>query len=434
MRRPLPAMPDATRLACAWRERGLAWLDGDGHDGEGRWSFVGRDPVERVSARFGEGAALARLAALGEHGEAADPLEAQAPRWIGFVAYDAAWADPRALGLRRGPRLARDAAVETLAFRRYDAVVAIDHVERRAWLVGDDVHALDALERDVERAREASPPRARAGSVRSEEAPLHLAAIRAALEAIGRGDVYQVNLARAWEAPLEGDALALALAMRDASPVPLGVVLLDEGRAVIARTMERYLRWDARTRELSTRPIKGTIGRSGDDRADAEALREDAKERAEHAMIVDLMRNDLGRVAETGSVRVSDVLRVEPYAKLHHLVSTVSCTTRAGLGARELVEATFPPGSVTGTPKLAAIELIEALERVPRGIYTGAIGHVDRGGGLALAVAIRTAVVEDGRARYFAGGGIVEASDPERELAETELKSRAFVDALGTLL
>jgi anthranilate/para-aminobenzoate synthase component I len=145
------------------------------------------------------------------------------------------------------------------------------------------------------------------------------------------------------------------------------------------------------------------------------------------------MRNDLGRVAEVGSVHVPEVMLVEPYAKLSHLVSTVACRTRPGVSTRQVLMATFPPGSVTGTPKLRAIEIIEQLEAVPRDAYTGAVGFLDREGGLSLAVAIRAAIVEHGLVRYFAGGGIVEASQIERELAETELKARVFLDAVLAL-
>jgi anthranilate/para-aminobenzoate synthase component I len=150
-------------------------------------------------------------------------------------------------------------------------------------------------------------------------------------------------------------------------------------------------------------------------------------------MIVDLMRNDLGRVAAIGSVEVVERFVVEPFARLHHLVSTVACTTRPETRVSDVLRATFPPGSVTGTPKLRAIEAIDALEPTARGIYTGAVGFIDRAGGLSLAVAIRTAVVERGVASYFAGGGIVEASDIAREIAETDLKARVFTDAIDKL-
>jgi para-aminobenzoate synthetase component 1 len=150
-------------------------------------------------------------------------------------------------------------------------------------------------------------------------------------------------------------------------------------------------------------------------------------------MIVDLMRNDLGRVAQVGTVKVEAPLVVEPFTGLYHLVSTVRCLTRPEVTLSDILEATFPPGSVTGAPKIRALEIIEGLEQHPRGVYCGAVGFIDHEGGLSLAVAIRTAAVRRGEVHYWAGGGIVEASDPDRELAETELKAKVFLDAVESL-
>ncbi|MCB9534602.1 MAG: chorismate-binding protein, partial [Myxococcales bacterium] len=144
-------------------------------------------------------------------------------------------------------------------------------------------------------------------------------------------------------------------------------------------------------------------------------------------------RNDLARVAKVGGVKVVDPLRVEPYAGLHHLVTTVRAETRPDVGLREVLAATFPPGSITGAPKVAAVECIEREEPFARGVYCGAYGFVSRSGRLSLAVAIRTAVIEGNRVRYFAGGGIVWPSDAGREVAETELKARVFLDAVAKL-
>jgi para-aminobenzoate synthetase component 1 len=247
------------------------------------------------------------------------------------------------------------------------------------------------------------------------------------------GEVYEVNVARRWSAPFEGDALQLWQAMRVASRVPLGMYLDCGDHAVLACTMERFIHWDAKTKTLVTRPIKGTIRREPTDEGASHRLRADPKERAEHSMIVDLMRNDLGRVAQIGTVKVDAPMIVEPFTGLYHLVSTVSCTTRLDVSLEAILDATFPPGSVTGAPKLRAIEIIEELEQHSRGIYCGAIGFIDHDGGLSLAVAIRTATVAEGRVCYWAGGGIVEASDPRREIAETELKAKVFLDAVAVL-
>jgi len=276
-----------------------------------------------------------------------------------------------------------------------------------------------------------SPPQI--GEIEVDGAEEHRDAIGKALDYIGLGEVYEVNVARRWSAPFRGDALQLWQAMRVASRVPLGMFLDGGDHAVLGCTMERFIHWDAWSRTLITRPIKGTIRREPCDDGSSERLLADPKERAEHSMIVDLMRNDLGRVAEIGTVSVDAPLIVEPFTGLYHLVSTVSSVTRSDVSLADILEATFPPGSVTGAPKIRALEIIEELEKHPRGIYCGALGFIDYEGGLSLAVAIRTASVANGRVVYWAGGGIVEASDPDREVAETELKARVFLDAVESL-
>jgi anthranilate/para-aminobenzoate synthase component I len=412
---------------------GLCWLDGESAHRDGRFSFLGALPVERVEVPLSSPEPLAVLDRLdlGSPAErdgvvVGELLPSDVPRWVGYVAYDACLA-------QKSQRLERPVERPALSFARYDALVAVDHLRGRTFLVGDDRAACERLRARLERPTHKKPS-ARIGKLTATPPEQHRRAIELALEHIARGNVYQVNLARCFSAGFEGDPLALFSALRAASPVPFGFYYDDGRRVLMSRTMERFLRWERASRTLLTRPIKGTLARRGDrDAAEAEALLRDDKERAEHAMIVDLMRNDLGRVAEVGSVHVPEVMVVEPYAKLSHLVSTVACRTRHGVSTRQVLTATFPPGSVTGTPKLRAIALIEQLEAVPRDAYTGAVGFLDRAGGLSLAVAIRTAIAEPGLVRYFAGGGIVEASQIERELAETELKARVFLDAVLAL-
>jgi para-aminobenzoate synthetase component 1 len=319
-----------------------------------------------------------------------------------------------------------------LWFARYDAWLTLDHVTQQSHLVGDDRAACERLRRKFMTAAPAT--RATTTEMRCSDVTAHGKAIEVALDQISRGNLYQVNLARSFSTELKGDSLALWLAMRAQGGVPLGAYLDAGDHQVLSRSMELFLDWDRGTRVLETRPIKGTIARSGtSDDLEANSLRNDGKERAEHTMIVDLMRNDLGRVAEVGSVQPAEVMRVEPYAGLSHLVSTIRCTTRRDVDLAAIFGATFPPGSVTGTPKLAAIKWIETLETEPRGVYTGAIGHIDHAGGCHFAVAIRTAVVRGGSARYFAGGGIVEGSRVAREIDETELKARVFAAAIEAI-
>jgi anthranilate/para-aminobenzoate synthase component I len=431
--------PAPEAIARALPASGRFWLDGHAPHPEGRWTFLGARPSAQRAVPFGAADPLSALRRLGAppadalRGEAVALDPASIPWWVGFVAYDAAWSDPPRFGLRTPPRLPRPAQ-PVLWVGRYERLIAVDRAREETFVLAEDADACRRLIATLEaRPAEGSaePPAARATV---EDRRHHRRRIERALEAIAAGEIYQVNLARRWSAPHAGSPLPLWLAMRDASPVPLGAYLERDGHAVLARTMERFVRWHRPSRRLWTSPIKGTIARSGaDDRGEASRLAADAKERAEHSMIVDLMRNDLSRVAEVGTVRVVAPLRVEPFAGLSHLVSTVECRTRAGVDPADVLEATFPPGSITGTPKLRAMELIEREEAHARGVYTGAVGYVDRAGGLSLAVAIRTAVVAAGEVSYFAGGGLVSASEPDREIAETELKARVFLDALARM-
>ncbi len=273
---------------------------------------------------------------------------------------------------------------------------------------------------------------------RGDARAAHAAAVIKIKEYLFAGDAYQVNLARRLTAPIsDGDPLWMAATLRVRAPAPHAVWIGGRSRPggpidryLVGNSPERFLRV-ALDRTVETRPIKGTRARGGDARSDAAArasLVAAAKDRAEHVMIVDLERNDLGRVCETGSVVVESLLRVVELPTVFHLVSTVRGRLRADVGVEALLQATFPGGSVTGAPKRRAMEIIEELEPVRRGIYTGATGWLGAAGDLDLAIAIRTAFVAGGRVSLSVGGGIVADSDPAAEWEETEVKARAFVD------
>jgi len=257
--------------------------------------------------------------------------------------------------------------------------------------------------------------------------------VRRVLEYLRAGDAYQVNLSRRLSAPCgtsAGMPAALAAALRARSPAPHAAMIVsaDGEGALVGNSPERFL---AVTTDgaIETRPIKGTRSRGAGpdaDRAAAAALGASAKDRAEHVMIVDLERNDLGRVCRTGSVAVASLARVVALPTVYHLVSTVRGHLRPDVGLAALLEATFPGGSITGAPKRRAMQIIDELEPAPRGPYTGATGWLGAAGDLDLAIAIRTAVVRAGRLSLSVGGGVVADSTPEGELAETEVKARAF--------
>lgn len=413
-------------------EPGFVWLDSNRSEStDGRYSFLAAWPSEETRVAFGVEAPFSALGELSRRAatpNADGPKPNEVPAWIGYIAYDACWSHP----VRGRPRFEREPRPAVL-FRRYPALLAIDHQARETWIVGDDRAAAEVFRSRLEATTDPPPVTPSIGAIEVDDAASHREAIEKALAYIGMGEVYEVNIARRWSSAFDGDPFELWQAMRVASRVPLGMFLDAGDHSVLACTMERFLHWDAESRALVTRPIKGTIRREATDDGASQRLSADPKERAEHSMIVDLMRNDLGRVAEIGTVKVQAPLSVEPFTGLYHLVSTVGCVTRPEVSLEAILEATFPPGSVTGAPKIRALEIIEELERHPRGIYCGALGFIDHEGGLSLAVAIRTATVAEGRVSYWAGGGIVEASDPDREVAETELKARVFLDAIATL-
>ena len=257
----------------------------------------------------------------------------------------------------------------------------------------------------------------------------HSAAVEEALAVIGRGDAYQVNLAQQLSAPFEGDLAVLYRRMRAASPASHSALLPTAGIASISP--ERFL--DVYAGTVTTDPIKGTRRRADDPELDA-ALADDlmtsTKDRAENVMVVDLERNDLGRVCVAGSVEVPTLLELRALPTVWHLVSRVRGTLIPGTTYGDLLRATFPSGSVTGAPRIAAMRTIRDLEPVARGWYCGAVGWLGRGSA-ALSVAIRTATLRDGYAVYGAGGGIVADSDPNDEVAESLDKAVAFLGAVG---
>ncbi len=253
------------------------------------------------------------------------------------------------------------------------------------------------------------------------------------LEQIAAGNVYQANLTRRLELPHAGDPWRLYRRLRRLNPAPFASYLGLPEVAVLSSSPERFLRLGADGR-VESRPIKGTRPRGASPSADAgqrASLAASAKDRAENLMIVDLVRNDLGRVCEAGSVEVPELMAIEPYASVFQMVSTVTGRLRRGADVVDLLRASFPPGSMTGAPKLAAIRILEALEPVRRGIYSGAIGYFDARGGADLSVVIRTILLRRGRAYVHVGGGVVADSTPAGELRETEDKARALLAALG---
>ncbi len=259
------------------------------------------------------------------------------------------------------------------------------------------------------------------------DANAHRAAVEAIQRLIRDGAFYVANLCVPFEGPFAGDVITLALAAFRRARPPYGAFLDAGDRRLLSLSMERLLA--RRGDHIWSEPIKGTAPLTGDSAHDqtlAAALADDPKERAEHAMIVDLVRNDLGRVSAVGTVKVPRFREVETFPTVQHLVSRVESHARPNLGLAELLRSALPGGSVTGAPKHAVCAHLAKAEAAPRGFYCGALGWIGPNGDLDLALPIRTAEVEPTRIRYWAGGGITLRSDPAREWAELEVKTRAL--------
>lgn len=318
--------------------------------------------------------------------------------------------------------------VQACRWWRYPAVVV---VERDVRVVGEDPSSVARLAAIL-----VEEPRVHAGSIESVTAvdsdAEHGHRVRCILSAIARGEVYQVNLARRFRFEAEGAALSLLLLLSKRCRAPFGFgFTMDDGTRIAGISPELCLSLSAEG-WLLTRPIKGTCPRGRSEQEDlalGRALSDDPKERAELAMVVDLERNDLSRIAEVGTVRVLSAAALETFDSVHHRTASVVGRLRAGVTRTELLSAFLPSGSVTGTPKIAAMRMIAQLEPARRGLYCGAYGYLAHDGSLRLGMAIRTLVAtSSGVGEYFSGGGIVADSLAEREVAETGWKSRVIVE------
>jgi len=411
----------------------LGLFSGGGIDD--RWSYVMRDPAETAQVFAGDPpfdfAAFA--------GEASEAL-AEGPPFQGGVAGLAAY---EAAARFEPVELPRSAGWPDIACARYDALLAFDHGARRVCAVGRGADK----ERAHARAREAlswlgmtgrhSRPGPLTKKITPEKASAYEAAVTEVRQRIAAGEIFQANIARSWKGRLVDGAQPFDLAARlhAASPAPFAAYLRLEDRAVVSNSPERFVSLDRRGR-VETRPIKGTAPRSADPGKDAEfaqALSDSSKDRAENLMIVDLMRNDIARVCEPGSVVVPDLFRLTSFTNVHHLVSTVAGLLAPGRGAGDLIGATFPPGSITGAPKVQAIKIIAGLE-TPRGPYCGMMFWLGADGAFDSSVLIRTVAFTKKRGAWSfdarAGAGIVADSAPAAERIETEDKISAIRAAL----
>ena len=448
-RTPLRRAASPEQVALELRSRGgFAWLDGGAGSGGGEGHRLAAEPLAVLAVRAGR----ATVTAGGPGGKRRafagrgfDLLEAALDTWggaggalLGYLGYELA----AELETIPTPR-ADDFALPDLRLALYDRVLLWDGrgwalESTDAWRGGDPVYEAERLLESAAAREVADPGPARyAGHTLSHPSRDGFeGAVRRTVERIARGEIFQANLCRRIEAPLAARQVwPLYWRLRAASPAVRGAFFdLGQGRALLSISPEIFL--SVRGRSAETRPIKGTRRRGAnpaDDRALARELLESRKDRAELAMIVDVARNDLGRVAAPGSIETSDLARLVTLPTVHHLVATVRGELRPEVGPADLLRATFPAASISGAPKIRAMSVIAAEEERRRGPAMGAFGWISLNGDLDLAVAIRTAVAARGKVAYHAGCGITADSLPDLEREESEAKAAAFLTAIGRL-
>lgn len=439
--RELPAAELAARLfsgPAPWQGAPV-WADG-GDAGQAEGGFApGRHLFACLPRRLHR---LDALSALGHRGlldwlrRGLELAEREGMLTTLLLSYDAG------RNLERVPTTAvRDPHLPIALVAQYPAYLVAESGSGPWELRGTDEGAREALAAEIERRVSDNAPvlpgEEAAYLSSSMDRQRYRAELAAVLEAIARGDYYQANIARRLQSRLPASqAPALFLKMRQRNPAAFGALwALSEELWLASSSPECLLTFDPHSREAHSYPIKGTRPRGETPERDAalaaELLASD-KDRAEHLMIVDLVRNDLGRVAQVGSVRVDDLFGRMSLPTVHHMVSDISARIRDDLDLVDLIGALFPGGSVTGAPKIAAMAAIEAAERLWRGWYCGSFGVVEGGSGRAtFNILIRTAIAAGGQLLYYTGGGIVADSDPDEEWDETVAKAAAFADLLG---
>lgn len=417
----LPAYPE-----------GALWLSSDGTLGASGTALR----VPAIAARDSKMGFLAALDAWWRF----ERIDAQAPDgfhggWVVYLGYEVACEVEPTLHLPRERLPWRAFALRTPAALVHDiasgTVVAVAETGRESLLtdLGDAIASLGPVD----------SPNARSGSrlILAEEAPdAFLQRVLRAQDAIRAGDIYQANLSRWWRAKVAADfdSVALYERLRAANPAPFAAFARYRGFELLSSSPERLISIEGR--RVSTRPIAGTRPRSrrpGEDVRETHAMVTHPKERAEHVMLIDLERNDLGRICEAGSVVVDEFMAVESYAHVHHIVSNVSGTLRKDVTPVDTLRAVFPGGTITGCPKVRCMEIIAELEQEGRGAYTGSIGYLTREGNADFNILIRTLTVANGELELRAGAGIVADSDPARELDETRAKARGLLRAFDVL-
>lgn len=420
-------------------------LDSSMYDPElGRYSFMGWNPrgILRSKGReieyFSDGQMRKwqgdPLQALEQIRKEGCPKQEQDSPWpfcgglVGYIAYDM---KDNLEKLRHETN--NDLDMYEQYWGVYDRFLCMDHQQDQLWMVSLDKDGLVEMEEEINLklkvCTEKSLDPVWMGEFHSNfQAEEYIKSIEKVLEHIHQGDIYQLNLSQRFHFSLRGSHKRFYEVLREINPACFGAFLHFDEYDIMSISPERYLRVEGR--QIETRPIKGTRPRGKTAAQDDELkkeLRESAKEQAELLMIVDLERNDLGRICKTGSISVEELFKISTYPTVFHMDAKVQGVLNPEISIPEIIQASFPGGSITGAPKIMAMNIIDSLEPHARGLYTGTIGYIDYRANCNLNIAIRTLIVQDEDAYYQAGGGLVADSDPAMEYEETWVKTRALM-------
>lgn len=410
------------------------------HEHLGRYSFVAVDPSQSLEVRQGvtyfddrkrreDPLDLLQMLLRRERRQKLAGLPPFQGGWAGYVSYDfGRQLEPKAK-IPDFPALCPD-----LVMHRFDTVIAIDHLQERAWILAPDRKSLKRMEAMLEQRPKPTGGAVHVALSETISRSVHEGRVERTVAYILAGDIFQANITQILQSPVPGsfDGFSAYQQLRAKNPAPFAALLDYDGVTVISSSPERLFRSDGS--KVQARPIKGTRKRDGNPARDAALIAElqaSRKDRAENVMIVDLLRNDLSRVSESGSVKVPVLCGLETYANVHHLVSVVEGELGKGQDNVDVFRAVFPGGSITGAPKIRAMEIIAELEAAPRGVYCGAIGYFGFNGSCDFNIAIRTVQVADGIMRVQGGGGITARSEAAAEYDESLVKVARIREAFA---
>jgi anthranilate synthase component 1 len=320
---------------------------------------------------------------------------------------------------------------------RTPAAIIYDHTQEQTHIVIETEFAdeLESIKQNIAAIKQGSmsDEAILTEALKEENPDIYLHSVRRILEYIREGDVFQVNLSRQWEAQLKPNVTDVNVYrhLRNTNPAPYSAIIKHNNFSVVSSSPERLFCTDGE--RIETRPIAGTRPRGETARKDSDLQKElitNYKERAEHIMLIDLERNDLGRICKPGTIQVDEFMAMESYAHVHHIVSNVSGQLSTGMTPGKIIRAVFPGGTITGCPKVRCMEIISELERQPRGAYTGSIGYLNHSGNMDFNILIRSLTIQNQKTIFRAGAGIVADSVPEREVDETRAKAKGIIKAL----